>query len=437
MDATSEIVLNLPKNLKTAYPDSLYPVVKNLARNAYEKSAYYKWRWEGLYDPNTFNDWPDFLKLKPSDKSLFKAENIAVENNKIAYYFFSGGSTGNPKIIPVTKQEWRNRDAYRANCYRLIGISKFDSVWIALPFGPWAAGHSAQHAFHILRSNVLPAGLSNDQNIMKHIWYQAKRMNINVIATTPSILKFIESSIGNNSFFPIEKVITTGEFISDPLKDYYKSKFGIDVFASYGSSECFIGIECSRRCGYHFDPKEIFIETVDKNNKTTNETGSILLTNLNSEAIPLIRYKIGDLGKIHYKKCACGSDWPRIEWLGRDNDFYEISGGVNFHTYQLADALSVFGSSFKKCELILKDGPAGKDIIEITVYFHEKEVVSAKQKLSLTKKVTKVIQNLSLDFNDVMFEGYAKVSITVKGTAESSLFQKVQIQVRDLRKFRR
>lgn len=425
------------KNFLSVYPQNNFSSVKKLVQKAYENSEYYKSNWSKSLQLKNFNSWSDFFKLQPSDKSVFKKENISVDESEIAFYFFSGGTTDKPKVIPVTKQEWKSRNMYRADCYQLAGLTEFDSVWIALPFGPWAAGHSVQHAFHILKSNVLPAGLSNDQHIMKYIWQQVKRMNINVIATTPSILSFIESSIDLDSFFPVEKVITTGEYISSDWKNHYKEKYKVDVFASYGASECFIGIECSKRCGYHYNPDNILVEVVDQNNFPTTGEGTILLTNLASEAIPLVRYKIGDRGKIHTKKCVCGSDWPRLEWIGRDSDFYEISGGVNFHMHQLSDALRIFSSKLKKCEVRINNGHTGKDFIEFKIFFNKKEINTKIKRQKLVEQVTKAIQNLSLDFNDVMFEGYANIKINIKEDKSTGVYQKARIKIYDLRRFRR
>ncbi|MBI3250583.1 MAG: phenylacetate--CoA ligase family protein [Candidatus Andersenbacteria bacterium] len=421
---------------KTTYQDQVLASVWSLAKEAYKKSIYYQQIWEGIWNEASV-DWDDFFKLKPADKSLFAIKNVAIKRSNVAYYFLTGDTTGKPKVIPVTKKEWRARNEYRANCYRLAGITKFDSVWIALPFGPWAAGHSAQHAFHILESNVLPAGLSNDQYVMRHIWNQAKQMNINIIATTPSILKFIESSIEEGKLSPIEKVITSGDHVSNELRGYYKDKYGVNLLASYGSSECFMGMECKYQCGYHFDPDRILVEVVDpQNNLPTESEGSVLLTDLTSEAIPIIRYKSGDRGKINYQKCQCGSDWPRLQWTGRDGDYYEISGGVNLHSYQVEQALDGLNPKVQKCDVVIKDDHGGKDLIKFTAFFNAKDVSTQRQKKFLTQKVTQAIRTLSLDFNDVMFEEYAHIAVIIRSIDRDTSQQNRKVEIRDLRKFR-
>src|SRR3989338_2205816 len=427
---------NIDLRSETTYQDHLLSSVWSLVKAAHENYSYYQQIWKGIWDAGSAS-WDDFFKLKPADKSLLENNNVSIKRNNIAYYFLTGDTTEKTKVIPVTKKEWRDRNEYRANCYRLANITKFDSVWIALPFGPWAAGHSSQHAFHILESNVLPAGLSNDQYVMRYIWNQAKQMNINVIATTPSILKFIESSIEEDSLIPIEKVIISGDRVSDELRGYYKDKYNIDLLASYGSSECFVGMECQYQCGYHFDPNQILVEVVEPQNYLPTELeGSILLTNLTSEAIPLIRYKVGDRGKVHYQKCRCGSDWPRLQWTGRDSDYYEISGGVNLHTYQVEQALDRLKLKIQKCDVVIKDDNGGKDLIEFTVFFNEKDVSTQRQKKLLTKEIIQAIRTLSLDFNDVMFEGYANVAIIIQAMNKDAPPQEKKVEIRDLRKFR-
>lgn len=421
------------------YSEYLFPSVVSAVKNAYEFSGYYKDLWKNSLKTNKIDDWNDFLKLEPAGKLIFKTEdlkdNLAVKEDMIAYYYFSGGTTGKPKIIPATKKEWKSRNQYRAECYRLAGFTKYDSVWIALPFGPWSVGHSAQHAFHILGSNVMPAGLSSDSSILKYIWKQAKMMNINAIITTPSILRFIENSINEKSLLPIEKVVTTGENVTAYLRNYYKKKYNIDIIASYGSSECFIGIECPYKCGYHYDPREIFIETVDKKNVPAN-SGSVLLTNLKSEALPLIRYKIGDLGKIHYDKCKCGSHWPRLEWMGRDNNFYELSGGANFYTYQIVETLAQMKRNVYECEVLITDNEKGKDIVEFVLYCNDDKSSKINDQAFL-KHAMYLFENLSLDFRDVIFDGFVEIKARLMKIKEKQIFRKTQIKIIDSRKFKK
>lgn len=427
---------NVDLRSKTTYQDHILSSVWSLVKAAHENSSYYQRIWKGIEDARSVS-WDDFFKLKPADKFLYENNNVSNKLNSIAYYFLTGDTTGKPKVLPVTKNEWCARNEYRASCYRLANITKFDSVWIALPFGPWVAGHSSQHAFHVLESNVLPAGFSNDQHIMRYIWNQAKQMNINVIATTPSILKFIESSIEEDSLIPIEKILISGDRVSAELRGYYKDKYNVDLLASYGSSECFVGMECQYQCGYHFDPNQILVEVVEPQNYLPTELeGLILLTNLTSEAIPFIRYKIGDRGKVHYQKCRCGSDWPRLQWTGRNSDYYEISGGVNLHRYQIEQALGRLEPIIQKCGVVIKDDTGGKDLIEFTVFFNLKDVSTQRQKTLLTKEVIQTIRTLSLDFNDVMFEGYANVVIIVQIINKDVLQQGEKVEIRDLRKFR-
>ena len=434
-------VLAIDKNIdlepKKVYQNQNFTHIWPLVRAAYKESIYYQQLWEKIWAENSAS-WDNFFKLKPADKSLFEIKNITTnKRDKIAYYFLTGDTTRKPKVIPATKQEWRDRNEYRANCYRIAGITKHDSVWIALPFGPWAAGHSAQHAFHILEANVLPAGLSNDQYIMRHIWNQAKQMNINVIATTPSILKFIESSIEGEDFSFIEKVIISGDQASDELRSYYKERYDVALLASYGLSGCFVGMECEYQCGYHFDPNKILVEVVDpQNNLPAEREGSVLLTNLTSEAIPLIRYKSGDRGMVHHQRCQCGSEWPRLQWTGRDGDYYEISGGVNFHTYQVEKALDRLDPKIRKCEVVIKDDKNGKDLIEFAVSFSAQDVSAPKQKKLLIQQVSEAVRTMSLDFNDVIFEGYANVTVAVRGIGKDNLRQGRKVEIRDLRKFR-
>ena len=87
-----------------------------------------------------------------------------------------------------------------------------------------------------------------------------------------------------------------------------------------------MAFECKKHSGYHIISDAIILEIL-KNDKylSEGEEGEITVTGLINHTMPLIRYKLGDIGAIKYKKCACGRGYPLIKSIeGRTDDFLTL-----------------------------------------------------------------------------------------------------------------
>lgn len=132
----------------------------------------------------------------------------------------------------------------------------------------------------------------------------------------------------------ISSVLLSADDIPDSLRDSISRLWGCKVFNHYGMTEFGIagGVECEGFFGYHTRDCDLLYEII---NCDKNGIGEIVFTTLGREAMPLIRYKTGDLGKFTQGNCPCGSPLKRIEKVyGRKkNNFWLFNGD----TVQLAE----------------------------------------------------------------------------------------------------
>jgi phenylacetate-CoA ligase len=119
-------------------------------------------------------------------------------------------------------------------------------------------------------------------------------------------------------------VITTAEMLEDEGRDVIERVFGCRVFNRYGCREVsVIASECSAHSGLHVMAEGLFVEIETPTGPARpGEVGSILITDLLNHAMPLIRYRVGDMGAWAQGDCPCGRNLPRLERLaGRVTDF--------------------------------------------------------------------------------------------------------------------
>jgi phenylacetate-CoA ligase len=356
------------------------------------------------------------------DKSIF----LNVNKNKFEkadYLFFSSGTTSNPKIFPITKKDWEKKNKYRAKCYKFAGVTKKDKVAIMLPFGPWIAGSSSQCAMEMLKTKVFPLGVVDTKEEILALLKIIKKNNINILVTTPSFLNSIFYILKNKKLYlNINKIFTSGEAVSEYTRQLAKKFLNTEIYSCYASSESFVGIECKLHDGYHYNPRYIEI----KKYKDKFSDNILLLTVKENFLIPIKKYKIGDLG-ICFKKCKCGSNWPKVKLIGRSENSFLINGAINVFPYQIKNALFSIGLDFIECLVIVKKIKNDKDFI-----IFEIKTNIANNNIS-TFIIRRSLKEMSLDFSDAIHHNLIKISVKNRKCKRGINEQKSKIIIKDKR----
>jgi len=121
---------------------------------------------------------------------------------------------------------------------------------------------------------------------------------------------------------------THAEKLYDHQRETLQRVFGGEVFQHYGSREITdLGIECQEHQGLHLLSNLRFFELEPIDNRD-NRTGEVLVTDFANYAMPLIRYRIGDVLTIDNKPCACGRSLPRAWIEGRTIDLIRLRDGT-------------------------------------------------------------------------------------------------------------
>mgnify|MGYP005831566657 CR=1 FL=1 len=138
-------------------------------------------------------------------------------------------------------------------------------------------------------------------------------------------------------------VLTQGEMVTQHCRDLVKKIFELELFETYGSVEFGnLAFECNKHCGLHMITNNAFIEFVDESGEwvSPREQGEIVVTGFLNYVMPLIRYRIGDVGIPTDEKCACGRSWPLIRSIqGRINDYLVLPSGRKISWLYLIRAL--------------------------------------------------------------------------------------------------
>jgi phenylacetate-CoA ligase len=167
-------------------------------------------------------------------------------------------------------------------------------------------------------------------------------------------------------------IFTGAELLNGSTRKLISSTFGASVFDNYACNEfSLMAWECKEHAGYHVNVDNVAIEFVDDDGEAVapGERGEIVCTTLSNHAMPLIRYRLGDVGIPATKPCACGITLPLMRIVeGRVNDFLKTLSGkmvspliFSPYPFDTTEGIKHFRVVQEKgdkmtIELVLKDG---------------------------------------------------------------------------------
>jgi len=135
----------------------------------------------------------------------------------------------------------------------------------------------------------------------------------------------------------LQAVFVTGEVCMSHDREAIESYFGVPVADCYGSREAgFIAHQCPKG-GMHITAENVIVEIVRNGQSAPPcETGEIVITHLDAYAMPFIRYRTGDVGRLLPGRCACGRGLPLMDVVqGRTTDFLYLPDGTVKHALSI------------------------------------------------------------------------------------------------------
>lgn len=271
-----------------------------------------------------------------------------------SYSFASGGTAGNPKFVYRTVAETRRNARELAKGMAISGLSQNDvAANLFFAGNMWASFVSVNMALEELGCHILPiAGNACD---MAAIVSYIKAFSANAAISIPSLIISLARYIEEKGIdLKIEKLFYGGEHFFPDAQKYAARVLGAKIIASAGyatNDTGVVGIQCGHCTGgiHHINENIHIVEIVDPQTNEPLEDGregKIILTNIDRFLMPVIRYEIGDMGKIVTGRCACGRTLKRMDLLGRADEVLVI-GGANISQDAVAKAInSVEGLSF-------------------------------------------------------------------------------------------
>jgi phenylacetate-CoA ligase len=331
--------------------------LQTLISHAVEHSKWYKDKFQSLnLTVNDIKTIEDLKKLPVTTKLDIRYNGDAfISQSKVKGKLCSaktGGSTGVSLDLYFDEycQKLRNAaQGYADNLANWLPGDKIGSLWGNPPV--------ASSLKEKLRSSLLEKTKYLDtmdlnptsMNEFADVW---KKFQPDILfGHAHSIFIFAKFLNENHIVLPSPNgIVATSMMLLDHERKVIERAFNTKVTNRYGCEEVgLIACECEQHNGMHINAPHIILECVDDNNDPVafGESGKLVVTDLNNLAMPLIRYRIEDVGILSDEKCSCGRNFPLLKKLeGRVADFLKkedggLVGGVSLVERTLTNIVGI------------------------------------------------------------------------------------------------
>lgn len=411
MDGVKNSVKNIywDKEIETAPREEIQKIqlerLKKIVKYFYESNPVYRKTLDlkGVR-PEDIQTLEDIQILPFMDKKVLR-ENyplgyLCVDKKRIREIHMSSGFTGKPVMMLYTEEDIDQWATCMARCYRMAGIGEGSVIQITPSFGLFNGGFGFYHGARKAGLFVVPTGPGNTLRQIR----LANDLKTEVITGVVSYgIRIMEVMKENNLSIPsLRKGLFGAEIFSREMKKRLSSGLGIEVFDIYGMTETggvgTTGMDCPFHNGIHVWEDQYIVEVVDPQSGKClpdGQEGELVFTALTRWAMPVIRFRSGDLSSIKSrKKCDCGRTHLRIDYIkGRVDDMLIVKG-VNFFPSQIEEVLMSIPGVREHYQIIVEEKNGIKN-----AYLH----IEAEKGVSSSQVEKKLAETLGVTLKSKIF----------------------------------
>ena len=287
-------------------------LIRKTISDTQENSRFYR-KYLKHIDPNQIQSFADFQSLPftfPRQIVGHSPEFLCVPQSEVKRIVTlkSSGTSGAEKRIYFTEEDLNltvDFFKYGMSCL----VDKNDTVLVLLPGSSYGSiGDLLKKALFELGIRCFVGGVMTDAEETSRC---ITRNGITCLVGIPiQILKF--SRTKPEAFRQIKKVLLSTDYVPEVLIVELMTRYGCRVFTHYGMTEMGYGggVECDALSGYHMREPDLYFEIVDPATglpAPDGEWGEVVFTTLTRKAMPLIRYRTGDISAFSSLPCPCGT----------------------------------------------------------------------------------------------------------------------------------
>jgi len=327
-----------------------YKLLKSLVYRLYSFSPFYHDRMkEQKVHPDDIKVLSDVKKLpfmfKRDLRDGYPDKIFTASQEELVRYHVSSGTTGKPTVVGYTQNDIDLWTTSLARALTSAGLGRGDVMQVSYGYGLFTGGLGLHYGAERIGATVLPTSVGNTERQIELM----QDLGSTAIACTPSYLLHM-GEVAEKMGISIKKdtQLRTGILGAEPWTEGMRNRMqdwlGIKAYDIFGTSELSgpMFTECAEQKGIHIWSDIALTEIIDPKTEepvAPGEKGELTVTILKKEALPMIRYRIGDITSMDDSPCPCGRSHPRIQRItGRVDDMLIIRG-INVFPSQVEFAL--------------------------------------------------------------------------------------------------
>ncbi|TKG88492.1 phenylacetate--CoA ligase [Puteibacter caeruleilacunae] len=259
---------------------------------------------------------------------------LSLDKKEIIRLHSSSGTTGNPTVIYHNRHDIASWANLMARSLYTAGVRDTDVFQNICGYGLFTGGLGFQYGIERLGCLSIPAGAGNSLRQIKLM----QDYGTTVAHAIPSYLGRLYEVFESMNLDPakdtkLHTLVIGAEPHTDEQRRRIEDMYGVKAYNSFGLSEMNgpgVAFECTYQDGLHIWEDAYIVEIVDPETLEPvpdGEVGELVMTTLDRQANPLIRYRTRDLTRIIPGDCACGRSHRRLDRItGRSDDMFIIKG---------------------------------------------------------------------------------------------------------------
>ncbi|MGI6113435.1 MAG: phenylacetate--CoA ligase family protein [Mahellales bacterium] len=325
---------------------------------------------------------------------------FAVPLSEIVRIHASSGTTGKPTVVGYTRNDITSWSELMARALTCGGTTKHSVIQIAYGYGLFTGGLGVHYGAERLGASVIPiSGGNTKRQIML-----MKDFGTTVLACTPSYALYLAETMEEMDIKPGQLRLRYGIFGAEPWTDNMRreieTRLGISAIDIYGLSEVTgpgVACECQYKDGLHIFEDHFIPEIIDPDTGEVlphGSEGELVITTIEKEGIPVIRYRTKDITSLIEEPCRCGRTHIRMKKVvGRTDDMLIIRG-VNVFPSQIESILVDIGDTQPHYQLVV-NREGNLDTLQVLVEVSQSLFSDEVRRLEdLNRKIAHEIQSV-------------------------------------------
>jgi phenylacetate-CoA ligase len=316
--------------------------LRQTVAHVYNNVPFYKQRLDDCGLPPRQWKSPDDLQklpftIKDELRQYYPYGLFAVPQKDVVRIHASSGTTGKPTVVGYTRNDLEMWSECNARIVCMAGAGPDDVAQVAFNYGLFTGALGLHMGLEKVGAVVIPISSGNTANQLLVM----QDFGATMLVCTPSYALYMSEEAAEHGIKPENLSLRLGMFGGEghtlEMSREIERRWGITVTENYGLSEIIgpgVSGECTHKTGMHINEDCFLLEVINPDTGEPlpeGQEGELVITTINKEAFPLLRYRTRDITSLHYEPCPCGRTSARMSKIkGRTDDMLIIKG---IHVY--------------------------------------------------------------------------------------------------------